>query len=316
MSTLGSLNVLRPSWSAVWRSALYLAVFLLATLALSLPVGLGYFAFRSLQGDELEEITLHLEDALLFLNTLLGVGQFLAALALTAIWMRWLDRRGSLAELGLQWPGRSPFLAFLLGAAMATLAAGLAAATGKFAVTGWAWQKESLADVLLVDLAGLAPLLLFMALTDELIFRGYIRWAFTRTAPTGFVPPVATAILYGVYRVVAWRLLSDTGAQEAGTLAMVGLGGVAAGLALAWAWRVSRSLWTPAGLHLGWAWVSGLIFSLPVGGKMAEGLLLVRAAGGVLTGGPAGLEAGLIGLVVWLAAWGLLWSLERRAVGK
>ena len=72
----------------------------------------------------------------------------------------------------------------------------------------------------------------------------------------------------------------------------------------------------PVGLHLGWAWVSGLVFSLPVGGKTAEGLPLVRTSGGVLTGGPAGLEAGLIGSVVWLAAWGLLWILERRAVGK
>jgi membrane protease YdiL (CAAX protease family) len=315
MSTL-SIRSPRPWWSAAWRSVLYLVTFLLATLALALPVGLGYFAFRALQGYELEEITLHLEDALLYLNTLLGAGQFLAALALAGIWMRWLDQRGRLAELGLGWPGRSPLMAFLLGVAMALLAVGLAAAMGKFAVTGWAWQKESLADVLLVDLAGLAPLLLFMVLTDELIFRGYIRWTFTRTASTGGIAPIASAVLYGLYRVVAWRLLGDTGVQDARTLVMVGLGGVAAGLALAWAWRVSKSLWTPAGLHLGWAWMSGLIFSLPVGGKTAEGLLLVHTAGGLLAGGVAGLEAGLIGMLVWLAAWGLLCILEQRTPGK
>jgi membrane protease YdiL (CAAX protease family) len=267
MSTQGSISVSRLSWSAAWRSVLYLVMFLLATLALALPVGLGYFAFRALQGHELQEITLQLEDALLYLHTLLGLGQFLAALALTAIWMRWFDRRGQLAELGLQWPGRSPLMAFLLGVAMALLAVGLAAATGRFVVTGWAWQKESLADVLLVDLAGLAPLLLFMVLSDELIFRGYIRWTFTRTARTGGIAPIASAVFYGLYRVVAWRLLSDTGVQDARTLVMVGLGGVVAGLALAWAWRANKSLWTPIGLHLGWAWVSALIFSLPEIGR-------------------------------------------------
>jgi len=305
----------RPLWNATWRSVLYLVTFLLATLALALPVGLGYFAFRALQGDELEEITLHLEDALLYLHTLLGLGQFLAALALTAIWMRWLDQRGRLAELGMRWPGRSPLKAFLLGIGMAALAIGLAAAAGKLVVTGWAWQRESLVDVLLVDVGGFAPLLLFMVLADELIFRGYIRWAFTDTARTRDIAPIASAVLYGLYRIVAWRLLSDTGAQDSGTLAMVGLGGVAAGLALAWAWRVAKSLWTPIGLHLGWAWVSGLVFSMPAGGKTVEGLLLVRTAGGLLTGGAAGPEAGLMGILVWLAAWGLLYMIERRTPG-
>lgn len=310
-----SIRSPRLLWNATWRSVLYLVTFLLATLALALPVGLGYFAFRALQGDELEEITLHLEDALLYLHTLLGLGQFLAALALSAIWMRWLDRRGRLAELGMHWPGRSPLMSFLLGMGMAALATGLAAATSKLVVTGWAWQSESLADVLLVDLCGLAPLFLFMILADELMFRGYIRWAFTGAGRTGGIAPVASAVLYGLYRIVAWRLLSDTGAQAAGTLAMVGLGGVAAGLALAWAWRVGKSLWTPIGLHLGWAWVSGLVFSMPVGGKTAEGLLLVRTAGGLLTGGAAGPEAGLIGILVWLAAWGWLYMIERRTPG-
>jgi membrane protease YdiL (CAAX protease family) len=313
MSAQVSVQSLRPSWStAAWRSLLYLAAFLLATLALALPVGLGYFAFRFLQGDELEEITLHLEDALLYLNTLMGVGQFLVALALTAAWMRLLDRRGSLAELGLRWPGRSPLLALLLGMGMAALTVAVAAAVGGFTVMGWAWEKESLADVLLVDLIGFTPLLLFMVLTDELIFRGYIRWAF---ADAERIAPLASAVLYGLYRVVAWRLMSDTGMQDAGTLILVGLSTIVSGLALVWAWRLSKSLWAPIGLHLGWALVTGLVFSLPVGGKIVEGLLLVRATGDLLTGGVAGPEAGIIGIVIWLVAWGLFWALERRSSG-
>jgi membrane protease YdiL (CAAX protease family) len=129
--------------------------------------------------------------------------------------LRLLDRRGRLAELGLRWPGRGPLIALLLGMGMAVLAVALASATGGFAVTGWAWEKESPADVLLVDLAGFAPLLLFMVLSDELIFRGYIRWAF---ADVGRIAPLASAVLYGLYRVVAWRLLGDTGAQDTRTL--------------------------------------------------------------------------------------------------
>jgi CAAX protease family protein len=314
MSAQVSIHSPRPAWgAAAWRSVLYLALFLLATLAMALPVGIGYFAFRALQGDELEEITLHLEDALLYLNTFLGVGQFLVALALTAVWMRLLDRRGSLAELGLRWPGRNPLLALSLGMGMAALAVALAAAVGGFAVTGWAWTQESLADVLVVDLVGFTSLLLFMVLPDELIFRGYIRWAF---ADVGRIGPIAPVVLYGLYRVVAWRLLSDTGAQDAGTLVMVGLEALAAGFALAWTWQLSKSLWTPIGLHLGWALVTGLVFSLPVGGKTVEGLLLARTTSGLITGGVAGPEAGVIGFVIWMAAGGLLWAVEHRSPGK
>jgi len=314
MSAQVSIHAPRPIWStAIWRSLLYLVLFLLTTLALALPVGIGYFAFRALQGAEPREIPLHLEDALLYLNAFVTAGQFLVALALTVTWMRLLDRRGSLAELGLRWPGRSAPLSLLLGMGMAVLAAGLAAAMSRFGVTGWAWKAESLADVLWVDLPGFVPLILFMVLTDELIFRGYIRWEF---AGMERIAPLVSAVLYGVYRVVAWRLWSDAGVQDVRTLTMVGLNGVAAGLALLWAWRSSRSLWTPIGLHLSWAVVAGLVFSLPIGGKMMEGLLTVHLAQGLLTGGVAGPEAGAIGLAIWLAAWGLLWTLERRSSGK
>ena len=96
---------------------------------------------------------------------------------------------------------------------------------------------------------------------------------------------------------------------------MVGLSTIVSGLALVWAWRLSKSLWAPIGLHLGWALVTGLVFSLPVGGKTVEGLLLVRATGGLVTGGVAGPEAGIIGLVIWLAVGGLFWALERRSSG-
>ena len=314
MTVQVSIHAPRPTWgTAIWRSLLYLILFLLATLALALPVGIGYFAFRALQGIELREITLHLEDALLYLNAFVAAGQFLIALALSVTWMRLLDRHGSLAELGLQWPGRSAPLSLLLGMGMAVLAAGLAAALGRFGVTGWAWEAESLADVLLVDLPGFAPLLLFMVLTDELVFRGYIRWEF---ADMERIAPIASAVLYGVYRVVTWRLWSDTGVQDVQTLMMVGLNGVAAGLALVWAWQSGKSLWTPFGLHLGWVLATGLLFSLPVGGKTVEGLLLTRISDGLLTGGMAGPESGAIGLAIWLAIGGLLWALERRSPGK
>jgi len=61
--------------------------------------------------------------------------------------------------------------------------------------------------------------------------------------------------------------MSDTGMQDAGTLAMVGLSTIVSGLALVWVWRLSKSLWAPIGLHLGWALMTGLVFSLPVSGK-------------------------------------------------
>jgi len=51
-----------------------------------------------------------------------------------------------------------------------------------------------------------------------------------------------------------------------------------------------------------------------VSGKVTEGLSLVRATRGWLTGGLAGPEAGMTGSVIWLATWIIFWMLERSTL--
>lgn len=307
MSAIAVVDSQRVPWrTATLHALLYLVSFLFVTFALALPVGVGYFVFNLLRGGSLAEISLHLEDSLLYLNVLIAAGQLLAAIALAALWMRFLDKRGTVREFGWRWKGSRTGVAFVAGLGMSALALGVYALLGRLALLGFAWQTESLWDVLVIDVLGFVPLLLLMVVTEELMFRGYIRWVFPESSAA-----LGSAVFYGIYRVVAWRFFGDTRAQGLDTLLIVGVSGIVAGLMLAWLWRVNKSLWTPISLRLGWALLLGVIFSLSVNGKQVEGLLLTRVGGGFVTGGSGGPEAGLLGIAVWLLAWGILYRLSR-----
>jgi hypothetical protein len=206
--------VLRPSWSAVWRSALYLA-FSVGTLgacrwawAFCLPVGRWLKRSRS-PG-----------RCALFLNTLLG-WPVLAA-GVDGHLMRWLDRRS--LRSWARWP------------AAASLALG----------AGWLrWRPGWPLPQAVGRTAGVAK-----------EFGGRGRWTWLGLRRCSFHGPdgrgssglyplgVHAPSVYGYVRrsprrfctestkVVAWRLLSDTGAQDR-HIGMVGLGGGRRG----WRWR-------------------------------------------------------------------------------
>jgi membrane protease YdiL (CAAX protease family) len=86
-----------------------------------------------------------------------------------------------------------------------------------------------------------------------------------------------------------------------------------AGLLLGAAYALIRTLWFPIGLHIGWNFCEGGIFSHPISGGSAKGLIEgVLHGPDWLTGGSFGVEASVVAILVCLsAAVVMLWRAGR-----
>ena len=139
------------------------------------------------------------------------------------------------------------------------------------------------------------------ALHEELLFRGYVYQK-----------------LRAVHRLVAIALTSlvfallHAGNHAITPLALANL--VLAGVLLALAYELRRTLWLPIGLHLAWNLTSGPILGYPVSGYVARQTLFTTVIAGPawLTGGAFGIEGGVavtvtecIGIAVLLWMTGL-----------
>ncbi len=83
-----------------------------------------------------------------------------------------------------------------------------------------------------------------------------------------------------------------------------------AGLGLSAAYMATRRLWLPIGLHFVWNYLFDAVFSIPVSGHPAKGLLRGAVHGpDWLSGGAYGIEASVLTLLVWSLA--SVWLLRR-----
>jgi uncharacterized protein len=130
---------------------------------------------------------------------------------------------------------------------------------------------------------------LIISFNEELAFRGYI---LQRLAQAWGLPAavVASSLVFAMVHVLN---------PNVRLLAVIGL--FAAGLLLACAYLVSRSLWLPIGLHMGWNLAEIHLLGFP-GSGITEPSLFRSAVHGpeVVTGGAFGPDGGLVGLAATL----------------
>ncbi|MFQ6617682.1 MAG: lysostaphin resistance A-like protein [Fidelibacterota bacterium] len=135
-------------------------------------------------------------------------------------------------------------------------------------------------------------LFLFAALSEEVMFRGYIFQVFVEgTNPLSGV--IVISILFGLVH------LMNPNASLISTLNLI-----LAGAVLATAYLKTRGLWMPLGLHLAWNFSEGFIFSLPVSGiNLRHALVEVETSGNSLfTGGDFGPEASIFASIFIILA--------------
>lgn len=207
-----------------------------------------------------------------------GIVYLVGVVALTWAFCRFADRT-SLRSLGLQakgWPAK-----LAAGWGLGTLLQFLI-----FALLGIAgWLAAEWADWQPVDLVVSIAAWLVISFNEELAFRGYI---LQRLAQAWGLPAavVVSSLAFTMVHVL------NPNVQP---LAMVSL--FVAGLLLASAYLVSRSLWLPIGLHIGWNMAEVHLLGFAGSGVSAPALVRSVVSGPELaTGGAFGPEGGLVGL--------------------
>jgi membrane protease YdiL (CAAX protease family) len=221
----------------------------------------------------------------------IAVPWFLAAALLLDIALveRYTTGR-SLAQVGFapQHAIRDLVLGLIAGAALFTVVVLELVVTGHYRVS---------AVALTPDLAMAVLLLLPGAALEEMLFRGVLfrlneEWA------GSWVAIVVSAALFGAAHA------ANQGATWISTIAIT----LEAGVLLAAAYMVTRTLWFPIGMHFGWNFFEGPVYGTQVsGGHLTTSLLAGHVSGPVwLTGGTFGPEAGVPAILTCVIAAAIL----------
>lgn len=211
-----------------------------------------------------------------------GLVYLAGVVVLTWAFCHYVDRT-TVRSLGLQRPGW-----------LAKLAAGGGLGVGlqllifaAFAVAGWLTVERG--DRQPLELSASVAAWLIISFNEELAFRGYILQRLARA----WGLPAAVVVSSLVFAMV--HALNP----NVQPLAMLSL--FAAGLLLACAYLVSRSLWLPIGLHIGWNLAEMQLLGFAGSGATEPALLRSVVHGPeLLTGGAFGPEGGLVGLAATL----------------
>jgi len=216
----------------------------------------------------------------------------LGALALLV----WGVERRPLAEggLGLQGSLRDLLVGLTGGGVLMGLVIGVLALLGWYRVEGFVWNGPLLLSAIAFWLE--------VAIREEVYFRAVL-FRSVEEYLGSWASLAISALFFG---------LAHHANPNASWISSLGIA-VEAGVLLAAAYMLTRSLWLAIGVHWGWNLFQGTIFGAPVSGLQIEGLLRVSMTGPEwATGGRFGPEAGLVaillatafglGLLYW-AAW-------------
>ncbi|MGH7469296.1 MAG: lysostaphin resistance A-like protein [Longimicrobiales bacterium] len=245
-----------------------------------------------------DRLGLPASDMMLLLRTAVTV---IAAVVAGVIMLHWLDHRPP-ADLGfpLQSAAFRQFgWGFIIGCAALTLAAVLIALSGWLAFrtddgTAAHWVAIMARDFGLLGVAAAA---------EEAVFRGYPFQVLARAAGA----PMAVLLGSGLF---TWAHAQN---PNVSTFALINI--FLAGVWLATAFLVTRSLWFATALHLGWNWSMASLLDLPVSGlEMFDTPLYEPVLSGPtwFTGGAFGPEGGLTGTVALGAGLAAVWAYSRR----
>jgi len=228
------------------------------------------------------------------LGALLLVG---AVLAGYVAYVRFVEHRRA-DELGSSRAVSALARGTLLGAALLCSTLAILGSVGAYAMTGHgAWQDPLLA----------VPGFMLGAVLEEVVIRG-ILFRIAEQAVGTWIALAVSALIFGALH------LDNPGATLFSSAAIA----MEAGVLLAAAFVLTRSLWFCIGVHFAWNYLQGGIFSIAVSGRAAKGWLTGRMTGNDwLTGGAFGVEASVVALAVCtLAGMGLLAvaSTRRRIV--
>ena len=297
--SLKSIFVVNGAWRWVWQLLFYVVL-----LILSVGIIVGGLAWLLIQVNVMPSLGQKIQGWLPSLGyVLIQLTFYVVVLGATHQAQRWL-RHSTLGALGLRLQGNwinDLRTGLGLGVLMMGVSIGLSGLMGWYHPLGFSWQFRPLSELipaLVVSFfANLQP-----GLLEEVVFRGYIlqsladRWGMRAAV-------LSSSILFGLMHLGS----SGDGFPWWATVASTTL----AGLLLAQAFLIHRSLWLPIGIHFAWDWCIGLFGA--VGKPMDEALLLAsKVTGPPLLQGPRSSGAGLFDLIGMAVVALILWKIAQQ----
>jgi membrane protease YdiL (CAAX protease family) len=289
-----------------WRVTFYLICYVVGLLIVQTPL-VGLYVAHLVSQDVTTPSSLM--EALqpgrlpLWFSAALKGAELVMVLLLTYLFGRFIDRR-AFAAFGFR-RARGWRADLLLGIALGAAQMALILAVE----WGGGWLSVRLPDGSaliqgVVDASLGVLLFAAVALDEELIFRGYLQTNL-REGTGVVVALVISSLLFGLFHSLNPNVTP---------LALLNL--VLAGAAMGYGYVVTGNLWLPIAYHFAWNFFQGPVLGLPVSGVRYGGLLALvdRSAGGarLITGGAFGPEGGLLGTLVVLTTFPILWWWGRK----
>jgi len=190
--------------------------------------------------------------------------------------------RRPVSELAMSRMGRELGIGLLLGFSLMTACVVIVMALGIYRIDGLeSWHK--------LLPSGVALSLPFF---EEMVFRGVVFRILEEKLGSWLALVLSSLVFGGVHLV-----------NEGESLAGIASIAFVYGPMLTAPFILTRRLWMGIGLHGAWNYTMGKIFSVSVSGVALEGLIKATYEGpGLLTGGSAGMEGSLIGILVAVTA--------------
>ena len=200
--------------------------------------------------------------------------------------------RRLVSELALPHMGRELGIGLLIGFGLMTACILIAMALGIYHIEG----LDSWHNLLPTGVA------LSLPFFEEMVFRGIVFRILEEKLGSWMALVLASLVFGGVHMVNGGETLAGVA-----SIALV------YGPMLTVPFMLTRRLWNSIGLHGAWNYTMGKIFSISVSGVAIQGLINASYEGSeLLTGGSAGMEGSLIGIVVGVTATVLMLILAVR----
>jgi len=287
---------IRQGWL---RVILFGICFSVITLLIAIP---AILIIAGVKKEDLQAAPIHTLAAQLTGNFLWLMVILECLISLISVWIfRIFVDRKSFASLGWETTGYGAESAtgFFMGPTLLGIASLLLLLSGRLQWTDISWDPQSLVISL--------GLLVLIAFSEELVFRGYILNNLLDTFRNKWIALAISAVLFAAFHV------TNPGINS---LAFANL--FLAGCLLGMNYIYTKNLWYSLCLHLSWNFFQGPLLGFRVSGLTLPSLLQTETKGDLLiTGGDFGLEGSVLNMAMSIIAILVLaWAFERKYNSK
>ncbi|MGY4397018.1 membrane protease YdiL (CAAX protease family) [Sphingomonas sp. UYAg733] len=201
---------------------------------------------------------------------------------LYCVFVRFVERRPTVADFALSGWARELGAGILMGAILFSIVIGIIALFGGYRVIG-----TNPASVMLPVLA----ISITSGVTEEIVLRGII-FRILESWLGSWIALAISASIFGAGHIF------NPNATLVASVAIT----LEAGIMLAALYMITRRLWAAIGLHFAWNFTQGAIYGIPISGLQTKGMLVPYSPGSdILTGGKFGAEQSLSAMIICTA---------------